>query len=624
MTTEGNSMVAEWAPDCIHAELEQQVARTPDRIAVLSAGSALTYAALDRRANVVARQLERLGVGPDTLVGIAVPRGADMVVAVLAALKAGGAYVPLDPAYPRPRLEHVVSDARLGVVLTTASVEKELRFGAVPSLRLDRAGLADDVDPGRAVDRGARPESLAYVIYTSGSTGAPKGVMIEHRQTTTFFRGMDRLLGGRREDATPGVWLAATSLSFDISVLELLWTLTRGFTVVVQTDEERAGGFAAAVAAHGVTHFQCTPSMVGLLLADAEARRALGALEAMLVGGEALPLTFAQELAGAVRGDLLNMYGPTETTVWSTSWRVDGAALARGEPVSIGSPLPGTTVHVLDEERRPVPAGREGELYIGGSGVARGYLRRPELTDERFLANPSGPGRLYKTGDVVRTLADGRLEFLGRRDHQVKIRGHRVELGEIEHNIREVAGVHEVVVVARQDGETPEGQRLVAYVAGASPTASDLRRLLRERLPEPMVPSEYVVLDRLPLTPNGKIDRNALPRPDEAASRRDGADDERGIVAPNTPTERVMAQIWCEILGLPRVSIHDNFFDLGGHSLLSPRVMYQIEVRLRKRLNVSELILQSLTQVAARCDEAPEVGKTGGLLGVLKRVVSKG
>ena len=625
---EWNEPTIEVSPSCIHVELERQVARTPARVAVRTGDRTLTYDALNRRANRLARRLEALGVGPDGLVGLCLPRGPDLVVAVLATLKAGGAYLPLDPAYPARRLAQMIEDSRVGVVVTLSSMKAGLPLGSARAVCLDEAdprahdGAGADADTGS----GARPETLAYVIYTSGSTGTPKGVMLEHRQVSSFFAGMDRLLGDGRGDmvGAPRVWLAATSLSFDISVLELLWTLTRGFTVIVEAEEDKAGAFAAIVAAHGVTHFQCTPSMASLLVADEESRAALGTLEAMLVGGEALSPALARELLAALRGDLFNMYGPTETTVWSTAWRVDRPAFAGSAqpPVSIGRPLANTAVYVLDARREPVPIGVAGELYIGGAGVSRGYLGRHELTDERFVPNPFGPGRLYRTGDIGRHRGDGNLEFLGRVDHQVKIRGHRIELAEIELAIREISSAREVIVVARRGGADPDDQRLVAYLAGIapSPSADDLRRRLRERLPEPMVPRAFVVLDRLPLTPNGKVDRKALPAPEEAPSVAADA-----FVPPRTPTERAIAEIWREVLGVPRVSVYDNFFDLGGHSLLSPRVMHHIETRLGKRLQVAELILQNLAQVSAKCDHAAALaaGRTGGVLGALKRMIAR-
>ena len=620
LLTEWNDTAVDAPARCIHAEVERQAARTPTRIAVRTGAQTLTYDELNRRANRLARHLGALGAGPDGLVGICLPRGPDLVVAVLAALKAGAAYLPLDPAYPTPRLAQMIEDSRVGVVVTTSANRAALPLGEARAVCLDTdaEGLAKIADG--EVDSGARPEHLAYVIYTSGSTGTPKGVMLEHRNASNFFVGMDRVLG-----TEPGVWLAVTSLSFDISVLELLWTLTRGFTVVVQPEEDKAGGFAAAVAAHGVTHFQCTPSMASLLVADEGSRAALGRLTAMLVGGEALPPGLARALRGALGGALLNMYGPTETTIWSTTWRVDRDA------ISIGRPIANTTLYILDARREPVPIGVAGELYIGGAGVARGYLRRPELTDERFVPNPFGPGRLYRTGDLCRYRGNGDVEFLGRLDHQVKIRGHRIELGEIEVALREVSGAREVVVVARAGASgLPGDQRLVAYIAGAAPTPADLRRLLRERLPEVMVPSAFVVLERLPLTPNGKIDRKALPAPQEAAApsgdaaAAGGPDD--GFVAPRTPTEQTIAEIWRQVLGVPRVSIYDNFFDLGGHSLLSTQVMHHIEERLKKRLNVAELIMQNLAQVSVKCDQAPafDASKARGVFGALKRMISKG
>ena len=383
--------------------------------------------------------MKALGVGPDGLVGLCLPRGPELVVAVLATLKAGGAYVPLDPAYPVPRIEQMIEDSRVGVIVTVSSMRARLPIGEARAIFLDVEGDAMVAHADDDQDSGASPEDLAYVIYTSGSTGTPKGVMLEHRQVSSFFAGMDRVLGERRAQA--GVWLAVTSLSFDISVLELLWTLTRGFTVIVQPEEDKAGAFAAAVAAHGVTHFQCTPSMASLLVSDPASRAALGSLEAMLVGGEALSPALARELVAALRGELLNMYGPTETTIWSTAWRVDREAFARAAPpaISIGRPLANETLYILDARQEPVPIGVAGELYLGGAGVARGYLNRPELTAERFIANPFGPGRLYRTGDLGRHRNDGALEFLGRPlDQQVKIRGHRVELNEVELTIREV------------------------------------------------------------------------------------------------------------------------------------------------------------------------------------------
>jgi amino acid adenylation domain-containing protein len=617
---EWNQTAVDAPPACIHAQVERQAARTPTQIAVRSGDVALSYAELERRANRLAAHLKSLGIGPDGLVGICLPRGVDLVVAVLAALKAGGAYLPLDPAYPRPRLEQMIVDSKVGVVVATSALAGGLPLGEARALCTD--GDAGEIakHSDAAVDGGATPESLAYVIYTSGSTGTPKGVMLEHRNATNFFAGMDRVLGSPEGIVKPGVWLAVTSLSFDISVLELLWTLTRGFTVVVAAEDDKAGAFASTVAAHGVTHFQCTPSMAGLLVADGASRAALGRLEAMMVGGEALSPDLARALRGALSrtGVLIDMYGPTETTIWSTTWKVTSDAISQ---VSIGRPIANTSLYILDAKREPVPIGVAGELYIGGAGVARGYLRRSELTDERFVPNPFGPGRIYRTGDLCRYMGDGNVEFLGRLDHQVKIRGHRIELGEIEAALRELAGARDVVVVARPG---PSGdQRLVAYIAGAAPTAADLRRLLRERLPEPMIPSAFVVLERLPLTPNGKIDRKALPEPQEAgAAADDGAD---GYVAPRTPTEQAIAEIWKQVLGVARVSIYDNFFDLGGHSLLSTQVMHHIEERLKKRLNVAELIMQNLAQVSAKADQAPALdgSKGRGVFSVLKRMISK-
>ncbi|HET9228125.1 MAG TPA: non-ribosomal peptide synthetase, partial [Thermoanaerobaculia bacterium] len=409
-----------------------------------------------------------------------------------------------------------------------------------------------------------RGGSLAYLLYTSGSTGRPKGVQVTHQNVVSFFAAMDRVLGPE-----PGTWLAVTSLSFDISVLELLWTLSRGFRVVI-ADPERP--LAPQLA--GVTHLQCTPSLAQTLAADPDAREAMRPLRRLVVGGEALPETLAADLAGLIQGEVWNLYGPTETTVWSTAWKVRPGA------VSIGQPIANTRVYVLDREGRPAPL-VPGELAIGGEGVTRGYLKRPDLTAERFVPDPFGePGaRLYRTGDLARWKPSGELEFLGRLDHQVKVRGHRIELGEVEAALRAHPSVRQAAAIVSD-------QRLLAFVAGES---TDLRSFLEARLPGYMVPSEIVPLPSLPLTPNGKLDRHAL-------AGLKIAPEPASYLPPRTPLEEEMATLWAEVLKVERVGLRDTFWNLGGHSLLATRMLN----RLRFDLGM-ELPLRSLFQ-------APDLG----------------
>jgi len=426
------------------------------------------------------------------------------------------------------------------------------------------------------------PGHLAYVIYTSGSTGTPKGVMVPHGAVAAFFAAMDEVVG-----AGPATWLAMTGISFDISVLEILWTLSRGSRVVLHPDRPgEAGGAPVAelVRSHGVTHLQCTPSHAALLAADAETRRALGDVRCILLGGEALPPSLVLQLREATAARLVNVYGPTETTVWSAAHEV--APEAEG-PVPIGRPVAGTRTYVLDAGLRPVPPGVAGELLIGGGGVARGYLGRPDLTAERFVPDPFGAAgaRLYRTGDLARRRADGVLEFLGRMDQQVKVRGHRVEPGEVEAALDAHPAVRESVVVARTEagGEA----RLVAYfvpAGGEPPTATSLRRHLAERLPEPMIPALFVPLDRIPLTPNGKVDRAALPA---AGAARPALEAE--YAPPRNRLETVVARVWQEVLGVERVGIRDNFFDLGGTSVRIAAVHRALSDRLDRPVALVDL-----------------------------------
>ncbi len=551
---------------CIHSVFEDQVAKTPDAVALICGQERLTYRQLNRRSNQLARYLMALGVGPDVAVGVYLERDADLVVGLLGVLKAGGAYVPLDPAFPSHRIAFVLNDASVPVVLTTAALAKDVSADGVRHVLLDKAGDVVAEQGSENVDSGAGPNNLSYLIYTSGSTGKPKGVMVRHRNVMNFFVGMDQTVGAE----PPGVWLAVTSHAFDISVLELFWTLGRGFSVVLH-GEDRACAFADPIKRHQVTHMQCTPSMASIMIQDHKVRAAMARLRTFVVGGEALPPALADQVKQSVQGRVINMYGPTETTVWSTSHELD----AQERDVPIGRPLANQQVYILDHNLHLVPIGVAGELVIGGDGVTAGYLGRHDLTAEKFVANPFSDdpeSRLYRTGDRARYGPDGTIAFLGRFDHQVKIRGYRIELGEIEAALGAHPNVKEAVVMARDQGS--DDVRLVAYLVLKRNTArisDELRQFLERDLPNYMIPTDFVQLDAFPLTPNGKIDRKAFPAPVEVS-----ADKGIAIEPPKADAERILIGIWQQRLKREHIGRRDNFFAVGGHSLLAIQVILAI------------------------------------------------
>ncbi len=543
--------------------IEVQARRMPNQVALVFGDDELTYAELDRRANQLARHLGALGVGPDAPVGIYLPRSTEMVVAMLGVLRAGGAYVPLDPAYPSARVALVIEDAKLGFILSSEANRKALPPTAAKIISLDGDAKAIRAQDSSAPACAAGPHNLAYVIYTSGSTGKPKGVMIEHRNVMNFFTGMDRIIG-----IEPGTWLALTSISFDISVLELFWTLARGYKVILHT-EGNSDRIPGEIIGRFVTHLQLTPSLLRALVADPESLRALAMLKKIFVGGEALPPALVSALRESFSGELYNMYGPTETTVWSTVHPVERQSAS----IPIGKPIANTQVYVLDSRMQLAPPGAVGQLWIGGEGVVRGYWNRPELTAERFVRDPFREGgRLYKTGDVARFLPDGNLEYIGRADFQVKIRGFRIELGEIEAALEHQPGVAQAVVAARED--RGGDKRLAAYIVpkpGERVNTEALRSALEAALPNYMVPSHFIGLEKLPLTANGKIDRNAL----SALGNQAAARAEKTFEEPVGEFEQALAKSWADALGLKRVSRHDNFFHLGGHSLAALKIAFK-------------------------------------------------
>jgi amino acid adenylation domain-containing protein len=586
---------------CLHELVEAQAERTPEALALVCGETRLTYGQLERRANQLARYLRTRGVGPEVLVGICAERSVEMVVGVLGILKAGGAYVPLDPAHPEERLRFVLEDTGAPLVVTQDAVRERLPRGAVGLVSLDGDWPAIAGESPEAPATSVRPEQLAYVIYTSGSTGKPKGVAIPHGAVVNFLLSMQK----EPAVAAADVLVAVTTLSFDIAALELLLPLTVGACVVVASRERAMDGreLATLLAQSGATVMQATPATWRMLI---ESGWVGAPTFKVLCGGEAL----SRDLAAALlkrAGEVWNLYGPTETTIWSTRCRVG----ASEGPVPIGRPLANTQMYVLDAHGQPVPIGVAGELYIGGNGVARGYLNRPELTSERFVPDPfrDVPGaRLYRTGDLARYWANGDLECLGRLDHQVKIRGFRIEAGEVEEVLRQHPTVQQAAVLARED--RPGDRRLVAYVVpttGSTLEPPALREFARRQLPDYMVPSAFVALDSLPLTPNAKVDRKALPAPELAAAKVAVE-----FVAPRTEFERTIAEIWRTVLGVDQVGLHDNFFDVGGHSLLLVRVQRRLEQALGRMVPVVTMFeCPTVVSLAERLTATPAEGGTG-------------
>lgn len=552
---------------CIHQLFEEQAEKTPDAVAVVCQDRHLTYRALNERANQIARYLTNLGVGPESRVGLCHERSLDVVVGLLGILKTGGAYVPLDPAYPRERLAFMANDAQAGVVLTQQRLLNRLpeSLKQVVCLDTDWPKIARHSRSDQKTM--VKPHNLAYVIYTSGSTGLPKGVAIEHRNAVALLAWAHTVF--TREEMA-GV-LASTSICFDLSVFELFAPLTCGGQVLLA---ENALSLAEMRDASRVTLINAVPSAIAELLhLDAIP----SSVRTICLAGERLKSSLAAALYEKTKASrVYDLYGPSEDTTYSTF-----ALRSQTGPETIGRPITNTQVYILDGQMQPVPIGIAGEICIGGDGLARGYLRRPELTAEKFIANPFSdkPGaRLYKTGDLARYRRDGNIEFLGRIDHQVKIRGYRIELEEIELVLARHPAVRQAVVVVHDEGKNEPGdssdrKRLVGYVAvepAVAVTIPGLRAFVREKLPEYMVPSSFVLLESLPLTPNGKVDRKALPQPD-------GCDLSVGpVVPPRTPAEETVARIWAEVLNLATIGIHEDFFDIGGHSLLATQIMSRV------------------------------------------------
>ncbi|HVG20255.1 MAG TPA: amino acid adenylation domain-containing protein, partial [Blastocatellia bacterium] len=586
---EWNDTAGDYSLDyCIHELFEAQAESTPQATALIFEGQRLSYEELNRRANQLARHLRAEGIGPEAVVGISMERSLEMVIALLGVFKAGGAYVPLDPTYPKERLDFMMEDASVKLVLTQSHLVQP-PDNEVPVICLDtdwgrviraRAGGPED---GQNVEGAASPQNLAYIIYTSGSTGMPKGVMTSHEAMCNMIVWMQTAYALTANDRL----LQKTSFGFDASVWEFFWPLISGGTLVVAKPYgDKDGAYMVkTVAEQNVTILQLVPSVLQIVVEQEGFDKCLS-LRHVFSGGEALSAAvrerFFDRLAEA---RLTNVYGPTETAMHVTTWDCERGSKDRVVP--IGRPLGNTQTFVLDGQMQPVPVGVAGELYIGGVQVARGYVNRQDLTAERFVPNPYGREageRLYRTGDLARYRMDGGIEFLGRIDHQVKIRGYRIELGEIETLLRQHPAVLEGIVMARED--VPGDKRLAAYVVPRREQelkVGELRNHLMAKLPDYMIPSAFVLLEELPLMSNGKVDRNALPPP-EYTRQEPGQE----YVAPRNEVEEKLAAIFSEVLGVERVGVEDSFFLLGGHSLSATQVVthvrdvLQVDIPLRR------------------------------------------
>ncbi len=557
--------------ECINEHFEAQAARTPEAEAVVAGERRLTYAELNRRANRLARRLSDMGVGPETLVGLYLERSPDLLVAVLAVLKAGGAYVPLDPAYPGERVAAVVDDAGLGVILTQGALADDLPTNGAHIVRLDSAERESAPVAEENLSRSATSENLAYVIYTSGSTGKPKGVMVEHGGLCNAYRAWE-VAYRLHAEATSHLQMA--SCAFDVFTGDWTRALCSGGKLVLCPRDILLDGpkLYDLMRREGVDCAEFVPPVLRNLVTHLEEiGESLSFMRLLAAGSDvwyAREYRRIRKMCGP-RTPLVNSYGLTEATIDSTFFEGTTLDLPEDGAVPIGRPFANTRIHILDRDLRPVPVGVAGEPYVGGPGVARGYHKRPKLTSEKFIADPFGdaPGaRLFRSSDLARYLPDGCVELLGRGDDQLKIRGFRIEPGEIETLLARRPAVRQAVVVAY--GDAPDHRRLIAYVTANGPaaTAEGLRAFLKDRLPEYMAPSAFVVLDALPLTPNGKIVRRALPAPERV-------EPELPYTAPRTPEETSLADIWADVLHVQRVGVHDNFFELGGDSILGLQML---------------------------------------------------
>jgi amino acid adenylation domain-containing protein len=578
---EWNDTQVDYPQVCVHNLFEQQVEKTPDNIALVFENQQLTYRELNQGANKLARYLQQLGVKADVMVGICMERSVEMVVGILAIMKAGGAYVPLDSNYPKERLAFMLADSQVSVLLTQRDLVNQLPPHQAQVVFTDGKGKDLSYFCQENLVTDVKLQNLAYVIYTSGSTGLPKGAMNTHQGLCNRLLWMQDTYKLTSSDRV----LQKTPFSFDVSVWEFFLPLLTGASLVVAKPggHQDANYLVELIAASKITTLHFVPSMLQVFLEEPGLERC-ESLKRVICSGEALPLDLQKRFFEKLKAELHNLYGPTEASIDVTAWQCQKDSNDSCGRIPIGRPIANTQIYILDKHLQPVPIGVPGELYIGGIGLARGYWNRPELTEAKFIPSPfTDEQRLYKTGDLARFRSDGNIEFLGRVDYQVKIRGFRIEIGEIEAVLAQHPQVRETVVVAKEDISNQNQRRLVAYIVPtkqANPLIEELRSFLKEKLPEYMLPLAFVVLDTFPVTPNGKIDRRALPipdlRPELSATYQ----------PPQSEVEKNIAQIWRQVLHLDQVSIHDNFFDLGGHSLLLLQVNNTLRTVFKSDISV--------------------------------------
>jgi amino acid adenylation domain-containing protein len=593
-------------PQTIHGLFEAQVRKTPDAVALVYRDTFVTYEDLNRRANHVARRLRDHGVGKDYLVGLYLDRSIELLVGLLGILKAGGAYVPLDPVYPEERVDFILRDSGLNLVVTCQNLQHQIEGNGVNLVLADEPEYEQNNDTESDLEDVTGAEGLAYVIYTSGSTGQPKGVMVTHRNVVRLFQSTAEWFGFDSED----VWTMFHSYAFDFSVWEMWGALFHGGRLVIVPQEiaRSPEEFHRLVEKEKITVLCQIPYVFYQMMKIDEqiAEKSLASLRYIIFGGEAL--NFQQLRSWYARHDenqprLINMYGITETTVHVTYRPLSRADTEDSIGSMIGKPIPDLMVYIMDENLKPVPEGEVGELFVGGEGLARGYLDRPDLDRQRFIQNAFSvtEERLYRTGDLVRLLPDGDMEYIGRQDDQVKIRGFRIEPGEVEAVLESYPGIQEAAVVAQEIRQ--EEKQLVAFFTTKgknAPEASELRQFLMDRLPLHMVPSRFILLEELPVTPSGKVDRRALKvDPFQVAQVRE-------YTAPRTTVEETLARFWSEMLCVSRVSIHDNFFELGGHSLLVLRFIARVRdafgINLPLRLIFDQPVLEEIASWIEKAD----------------------
>ncbi|HKZ00907.1 MAG TPA: amino acid adenylation domain-containing protein [Pyrinomonadaceae bacterium] len=579
----------------IHEAFEAQVERSLDRIAVVFEGRNLTFKQLNTRANQVAHVLRKRGVGPEVLVGVCCERSLELIVGILGILKAGGAYVPIDPSFPSERISFILEDTKVAMILTHREKLEKLRdrVGDIPFIGLDATEAEQDCEN---LPCDLRPENLAYVVYTSGSTGAPKGVMTPHGAVCNYLSWMIEAFDLSQSDR----FVQKAPITFDPSVWEIFLPLSLGTQLVLaKPGGERDNPYLVKLIAHeAISVIQFVPSLLRLFLQQESLEAMCGSLKHVFSGGEVLSIDLQKRFFNRLPSARLhNLYGPTETTIFSTCWSCQPTSDYRIVP--IGKPIKSTTVQLLDQNLQPTPLGDTGEIYIGGAGLARGYLNRPELTLKNFIVDPFNQGSadcLYKTGDLARFLPDGNLEFLGRKDHQVKIRGIRIELQEIEGLLSQHPDVKSNVVVANE--VTPGEKRLIAYVAinaGSMLTTSDLRAYLSKTLPDYMLPSTWILMESLPLNVHGKVDRHALPAPsNERPSVREA------FVEAQNEIEVQLKEIWEDLLGIRPIGVRDNFFELGGDSLLATQLLIRVQDVFNRAIPPSSLIEEPTIEHLAR------------------------